>query len=172
MHPPNRHHTVYSEIGDKVIAHVRSGHFRPGRGQQQVALCRLCPRLCCKTRPRAVDQAKSGKNKIRTSGFLNQYSAPVRDLEKNFFARELKIVLQHNPPNYGRITRRSEPTLWARKRHAVEERANDGNHLLGQRSAAFPSSLSLTSSGAISALSGTNTGQLGAVGRADGLCRP
>jgi putative SOS response-associated peptidase YedK len=38
-----------------------------------------------------VDQAKSGKNRIRTSGFLNQYSAPVRDLEKNFFARELKI---------------------------------------------------------------------------------
>jgi len=34
---------------------------------------------------------------------LNQYSAPVRDLEKKFFARELKIVLQHNPPNYGRI---------------------------------------------------------------------
>ena len=31
-------------------------------------------------------------------GFLNQYSAPVRNLEKNFFARELKIVLQHNPP--------------------------------------------------------------------------
>jgi len=27
MHPPNRHHTVYSEIGDKVIAHVRSGSF-------------------------------------------------------------------------------------------------------------------------------------------------
>jgi hypothetical protein len=27
---------------------------------------------------------------------LNQYSAPVPDLEKNFFARELKIVLQHN----------------------------------------------------------------------------
>ena len=53
-------------------------------------------RLCCKTRPRAVDQAKSGKNRIRTSGFLNQYSAPVRDLEKNFFARQLKIVLQHN----------------------------------------------------------------------------
>ena len=61
-------------------------------------------RLCCKTRPRAVDQAKSGKNRIRTSGFLNQYSAPVRELEKNFFARELKIVLQHNPPNSGRMT--------------------------------------------------------------------
>ena len=54
---------------------------------------------CCKTRPRVVDQAKSGKNRIRTSGFLNQYSAPVRDLEKNFFARELKIVLQHNRTN-------------------------------------------------------------------------
>ena len=27
MHPPNRHHTVYSEIGDKVIAHVRSGSW-------------------------------------------------------------------------------------------------------------------------------------------------
>ena len=46
--------------------------------------------------PTTVDQAKSGKNRIRTSGFLNQYSAPVRNLEKNFFARELKIVLQHN----------------------------------------------------------------------------
>ena len=44
--------------------------------------------------PTTVDQAKSGKNRIRTSGFLNQYSAPVRNLEKNFFARELKIVLQ------------------------------------------------------------------------------
>ena len=41
--------------------------------------------------------------RIRTSGFLNQYSAPVRDLEKNFFARELKIVLQHNPSNSGHI---------------------------------------------------------------------
>ena len=28
--------------------------------------------LCCKTRRRAVDQAKSGKNRIRTNGFLNQ----------------------------------------------------------------------------------------------------
>jgi hypothetical protein len=43
-----------------------------------------------------MDQAKSGKNRIRTSDILNQYSAPGRDLEKNFFARELKIVLQHN----------------------------------------------------------------------------
>ena len=25
--PPSRPHTVYSEIGDKVIAHVRSGSF-------------------------------------------------------------------------------------------------------------------------------------------------
>jgi hypothetical protein len=61
------------------------------------------PLIVLQNSPTSMDQAKSGKNRIGTSGILNQYSAPGRDLEKNFFARELKIVLQHNPPESDRI---------------------------------------------------------------------
>jgi hypothetical protein len=38
------------------------------------------------TRRRTVDQAKMAKNRIRTDGFFDQYSALTGNLEKIFFA--------------------------------------------------------------------------------------
>src|SRR5208282_388110 len=55
-------------------------------------------RLCCKSRRYLVRSRKTGNIRIRRVEFLNQNSLFGLDLEKVFFARGLKIVLQHYRP--------------------------------------------------------------------------
>ncbi len=59
----------------------------------------LHTRLYCKSRRHLVQSPKVGNIRIRRAEFLNQNSLFGLDLEKVFFAPELKIVLQHNPSN-------------------------------------------------------------------------
>ena len=75
---------------------------------QECLLSKDCVAKLARERWIKRDQAKSGEDKMQTSGFLNQYSAPVRDLEKNFFAREPQIVLQHNQSTTDIVRRRRQ----------------------------------------------------------------
>ena len=62
--------------GSRTVLGAPGGEIPPGDSSKASVRCVAVVRpksggLCCKTRPRAVDQAKSGKNRMRTSGFLN-----------------------------------------------------------------------------------------------------
>src|SRR5262249_16524359 len=55
-------------------------------------------RYCCKSPCRAAQYGKTGKNRIRRTSFLNQYSPLPLNREKTFFAPGLKIFLQQYRP--------------------------------------------------------------------------
>ncbi len=66
--------------------------------------------------PRPI--AKTGNIRIRRVEFLNQNSLFGLDLEKVFFARGLKIVLQHYHSDSDRQPSKRDPALRASRRHS------------------------------------------------------
>jgi hypothetical protein len=62
------------------------------------------------TRRRTVDQAKMAKNRIRTDGFFDQYSALTGDLGEIFFAPGAKSLATDSKCKLQRVNAVARPS--------------------------------------------------------------